>query len=198
MKIRWNSRLASHLAVVIIVITLLLLGWRMSPNVTWFPDLETEPLFEPEELPSLRDVIDQPEEENRTKPVPAAPQEEKPDAPSEPVQATEAEAPQPEVTPAPPQPQPRDLEAERLYESWSRARQLLRQRDLAGAEQAYLELTNRWPKHPDLVGELGNVYVLLGEKNSAQTAFRRAQKLLEPMGPSLQLEAVTRWLERHR
>ena len=62
----------------------------------------------------------------------------------------------------------------------------------------YLELTNRWPKHPDLVGELGNVYVLLGEKNSARTAFRRSQKLLEPMGPSLQLEAVTRWLERHR
>ncbi|MCY3852550.1 MAG: hypothetical protein OXG03_03100 [Gammaproteobacteria bacterium] len=198
MKLRWNSRLASHLAVVVIVITLLLLGWRMSPNVAWFPDLETEPLFEPDELPSLRDVIDQPEEESRVKPVPAAPQEEKPDVPSEPVQAAEAEALQPEVTPTPPQPQLRDLEAERLYESWSRARQLLRQRDLAGAEQAYLELTNRWPKHPDLVGELGNVYVLLGEKNSARTAFRRAQKLLEPMGPSLQLEAVTRWLERHR
>ena len=198
MKIRWNSRLASHLAVVIIVITLLLLGWRMSPDVTWFPDLETEPLFEPEELPSLRDVIDQPEEESGVKPAPAAPQEEEPDVPFEPVQAAEAEAPQSEVTPVPVQPQPRDLEAERLYESWSRARQLLRQRDLAGAEQAYLELTNRWPKHPDLVGELGNVYVLLGEKNSARTAFRRAQKLLEPMGPSLQLEAVTRWLERHR
>lgn len=198
MKFGWNSRLASHLAVVIIVITLLLLGWRMSPNVTWFPDLETEPLFEPEELPSLRDVIDQPEEESGVKPVPAAPREEEPDVPSEPAQAAEAEAPQPEAAPEPPQPQPRDLEAERLYESWSRARQLLRQRDLAGAEQAYLELTNRWPKHPDLVGELGNVYVLLGEKNSARTAFRRAQKLLEPTGPSLQREAVTRWLERHR
>lgn len=198
MKFRWNSRLASHLAAVIIVITLLLLGWRMSPNVTWFPDLETEPLFEPEELPSLRDVIDQPEEESGIKPVPAAPQEEEPDVPSEPVQAAEAEAPQPEVAPESPQPQLRDLESERLYESWSRARQLLRQRDLAGAEQAYLELTNRWPKHPDLVGELGNVYILLGEKNSARTAFRRAKKLLEPMGPSLQLEAVTRWLERHR
>lgn len=198
MKFRWNSRLASHLTAVIIVITLLLLGWRMSPNVTWFPNLETEPLFESEQLPSLRDVIDQPEEESGIKPVPASPQEEEPDAPSEPMQEAEAEIPSPEVAPTPPQPQPRDLEAERLYESWSRARQLLRQRDLAGAEQAYLELTNRWPKHPDLVGELGNVYVLLGEKNSARTAFRRAQKLLESMGPSLQLEAVTRWLERHR
>lgn len=198
MKFRWNSRLASHLAVVVIVVTLLLLGWRMSPNVAWFPDLETEPLFEPEQLPSLRGVIDQPEEESGVKPVPAAPEEEEPDVPSEPVPAAEAEAPLPEVAPEPPRPQPRDLEAERLYESWSRARQLLRQRDLAGAEQAYLELTNRWPKHPDLVGELGNVYVLLGEKNSARTAFRRAQKLLEPMGPSLQREAVTRWLEHHR
>lgn len=198
MKFRWNSRLASHLAAVVIVLTLLLLGWRMSPNVTWFPDLETEPLFEPEELPSLRDVIDPPEEESGVKPVPAAPQEEKPQAPPEPAPAAEAEASRPEGVSAPPRPQLRDREAERLYESWSRARQLLRQRDLAGAEQAYLELTDRWPKHPDLVGELGNVYALLGEKNSARTAFRRAQKLLEPMGPSLQLEAVTRWLERHR
>lgn len=198
MKFRWNSRLASHLAVVIIVITLLLLGWRMSPNVAWFPNLETEPLFESDQLPSLRDVIDQPEGDSGVKPVLAAPQEEEPDVSSESVQAAEAEAPQPEVTPTPPQPQLRDLEAEKLYESWSRARQLLRQRDLAGAEQAYLELTNRWPRHPDLVGELGNVYILLGEKNSARTAFGRAQKLLEPMGPSLQLEAVTRWLERHR
>lgn len=198
MKFRWNSRLASHLAIVIIVITLLLLGWRMSPNVAWFPNLETEPLFEPEQLPSLRGAIDRPEEESEVKPAPASPQEEEPEVPPEPVQAAEAEAPQPEVVPTPPQPQLRDLEAERLYESWSRARQLLRQRDLAGAEQAYLELTSRWPKHPDLVGELGNVYVLLGEKNAARIAFQRTQKLLEPMGPSLQLEAVTRWLERHR
>ena len=187
MKFRWNSRLASHLAVIIIVITLLFLGWRMAPNVSWFPSLETEPLFESDELPSLRDVINPPEAEDPAKPAPASPGE----GPSE------AAAPRPQAAPARPEPKPRDLEAEALYQSWTRARQLLRQRDLAGAEQAYLALTNRWPKHPDLAGELGNVYVLLGEKSSARIAFRRAQKLLQPMGPSLQLEAVTRWLERH-
>lgn len=190
MKFRWNSRLASHLAVVVIVITLLFLGWRMSPDVTWFPDLETEPLFNPDQLPSLRDVIDQPETEDPVKPVPVSPGKESPGAATEPAQVPEPAASQPE-------PKQRDLEAEELYELWTRARQLLRQRDLDGAERAYLDLTNRWPKHPDLVGELGNVYVLLGEKSSARIAFRRAQKLLEPMGPSLQLEAVTRWLGRY-
>ena len=197
MKFRWNSRLASHLAVIIIVITLLFLGWRMSPNVTWFPNLETEPLFEPDQLPSLRDVIDQPEAENPAQPAPVSSEKEPPEAASEPAQASEPTASQPKAASAQPQPKPRDLEAEALYESWTRARQLLRQRDLAGAEQAYLDLTNRWPKHPDLVGELGNVYVLLGEKSSARSAFRRTRRLLEPMGPSLQLEAVTRWLEHH-
>ena len=151
MKFRWNSRLASHLAAVIIVITLLLLGWRMSPNVTWFPDLETEPLFEPEELPSLRDVIDQPEEESGVKPVPAAPQEEEPDVPSAPVEAASAEAPQPEVVPEPPQPQPRDLEAERLYESWSRARQRLH---TAGGEEFG---SDRVPASPETAGADGSV-----------------------------------------
>ena len=197
MKLRWNSRLASHLAVVIIVVTLLFLGWRMSPDITWLPNLETEPLFEADELPSLRDVIDQPEAEDPVKPAPVSPEEKLPEAAAEPAQVQEPATPQPEAAPTQPEPKPRDLEAETLYQSWTRARQLLRQRDLAGAEQAYLDLTNRWPKHPDLVGELGNVYILLGEKSSARIAFRRAQKLLQPMGPSLQLEAVTRWLERH-
>ena len=186
MKFRWNSRLASHLAAVVIVITLLLLAWRMSPDISWLPDLETQPLFDSDQLPSLLDVIDQPEEESRE----TAPREEEPDASAEPAPESQAARPQ-EIAP------PRDLEAERLYESWSRARQLLRQRDLAGAEQAYLELTSRWPGHPDLAGELGNVYVLLQEEAPARAAFSRARKLLEPMGPSLQLEAVTRWLERH-
>ena len=197
MRFRWNSRLASHLAVAIIVIMLLLLGWRMSPNVTWFPNLKTEPLFEPDQLPSLRDAIDQPEVEDSAKPVPVPPEKEQPEAAlaQEPAPAA---PPQPQAAATQPQLKPRDLEAEMLYESWTRARQLLRQRDLDGAERAYLDLMNRWPEHPDLAGELGNVYVLLGEKSSARIAFKRAQKLLEPMGPSLQLEAVTRWLERHK
>ena len=191
MKIRWNSRFASHLVAATLVIMLLLLGWRMSPNVAWFPSVDTEPLFEPEELPSLRGVISQPDAEESAKTL-SSPLEVEP-----PVVAPE---PAPVVGPvAPPQiqPEPRDLEAERLYESWARARQLLRQRDLDGAEQAYRDLTRRWPKHPDLAGELGNVYVLLGERKSAQVVFSRAQELLRPMGPSMQLEAVTRWLERH-
>lgn len=198
MKFRWNSRLASHLVVAVIVATLLLLGWRMSPNVAWFPDLETEPLFEPDQLPSLRNVIDRPQAEDPAEPAPVLSEEEPPEPAAEPAQARQPAASRPEAASAPPpQPKPRDLEAEKLYELWTRARQLLRQRDLDGAERAYLDLTNRWTKHPDLYGELGNVYVLLGEKSSARIAFRRARKLLEPMGPSLQLEAVTRWLERH-
>ena len=194
MKIRWNSRLASNLAVVLILITSLFLWWRMSPSITWFPNLETEPLFESDQLPSLQDVIDQPEAANPAESLPFSPEKESPEAMPEPKQASKPEM---ESAPARSRPNPRDLEAEALYESWARARQLLRQRDLAGAERAYLELTNRWPKHPDLAGELGNVYILLGEKHAAQTSFRRAQSLLRPMGPSLQLDAVTRWLERH-
>ena len=190
MKFRWNSRLASHLAVVIIAVTLLFLGWRMSPDVTWLPNLETEPMFEPDQLPPLRDVIGQPDAEDPAELAPGFPDEESSEVAAKPAQAPEPMASQPP-------PRPRDLEAEKLYESWTRARQLLRQRDLDGAERAYLDLTDRWPKHPDLFGELGNVYVLLGEKGSAQSAFRRARKLLEPMGPSPQLGAVTRWLERH-
>ncbi len=196
MRFRWNSRLASHLAAVIIVITLLLLGWRMSPDVTGLPNLEMEPLFEPGQLPSLRGVINPPEGPGGEEAVPASSEKGEPAIPQAP--AGETETAPPKVDPAPPPAPQSDLEAEQLYESWSRARQLLRQRDLAGAEQAYLELANRWPKHPDLAGELGNVYVLLGEKDSARAAFRRAQRLLEPLGPSLPLEAVTRWLERHR
>ena len=196
MKSRWNSRLASHLAVAIIVITLLFLGWRMSPDVAWFPNLETEPLFEADELPPLRDVIDRLEVEDPAKPVRVSPEEERSEAAAGSAQTREPAILLWEI-PVQPPPMPRDLEEEVLYQSWTRARQLLRQRDLAGAEQAYLDLAKRWPKHPDVVGELGNVYVLLGEKSSARIAFGRARKLLQPMGPSLQLKAVTRWLERH-
>ena len=191
MKIRWNSRFASHLVAATLVIMLLLLGWRMSPNVAWFPSVDTEPLFEPEELPSLRGVISPPDAEEPAKTLSSPFEVEPPAVASEPAPVIgPVELPQI-------QPEPRDLEAERLYESWIRARQLLRQRDLDGAEQAYRDLTRRWPKHPDLAGELGNVYVVLGERKSAQIVFSRAQELLRPMGPSLQLEAVTRWLERH-
>ena len=196
MKFRWDSRLASHLAVGFIVLMLLLLGWRMSPDVAWFPNLETEPLFEASELPSLRGVIDSSEAEDSAKPFVVSSGEQPPATAARPAPVQESAPSQPETTPAQTEPELRDLEAETLYQSWARARQLLRQRDLAGAEQAYLDLTKRWPRHPDLAGELGNVYVLLGEKNSARIAFRRAQKLLQPMGPSLQLEAVTHWLER--
>ncbi len=189
MRIRWSSRVASHLLVVAIVATLLFLGWRMSPDASWVPGLKTEPLFEADQLPSLRGVINQPEVEvtEPVKPV-SGPEESRKEADSGP-----APAPTPERVQAP----ARDHEAEALYESWSRARKLLRQRDLAGAERAYRDLTERWPKHPDLLGELGNVYVLLGEKEAARVAFRRAQGLLRPMGSSPQLDAVTRWLERY-
>ena len=96
---------------------------------------------------------------------------------------------------------PRETVSSALDKSWpvdlkdeARARRLLRQRDLAGAERAYRALTRRWPGHPDLHGELGNVYVFLDRRAEARAAFERARGLLRPLGPSLPLRAVERWL----
>ena len=205
MRFHWNSRFASHLLAAVLVIMLLLLGWRISPGNAWAPSVETAPMFE-EDLPPLEDVLSAPEPNEPVallggalEPEPSAPAVPGPEPlpentlgePALAMQQTQAlpERAQRESG--------RDMEAEWLYADWARARQLLRQRDLAGAELAYQDLARRWQNHPDLAGELGNVYLLLGEEGSARAAFQRAKELLEPMGPSFRLRAVTRWLNSH-
>ena len=193
MNLRKNSRLASHLSAVLIVAMLLLLGWRISLNEDWLPSLGTEPLFEKEQVPSLHGVINQPNEEK----VPGISLPSSAEKNVEVVPKVSQAKESASLSESLPRSAPRDTEAESLYESWVRARQLLRQRDLVGAERVYLDLVNRWPRHPDLAGELGNVYVLMGEMDSAKAAFSQAQRLLQPMGPSLQLESVSRWLRHY-
>ena len=203
MTLRSNTRTFSHVAIVALIALLLWLGWRLDYDLGWMFETQTEPMFAPEDLPPL--VASS--EEAQEAPVAAEPDSEEPlsEPPeSEPAPFAESASaslaePAPASAPEPassPQAEA-DPEVAALFEAWARARQLLRQRDLAGAEVAYLGLTERWPRHPDLIGELGNVYGLLGELEPARAAFQKARVLLEPMGPSLQLKSVTRWLEQN-
>ena len=200
MTLRSNTRTFSHVAIVALIALLLWLGWRLDYDLGWMFETQTEPMFAPEDLPPL---VASSEEAQEAAPVAAEPDSEEPlSEPPESEPAPFAESASASLTePAPesassPQAEA-DPEVAALFEAWARARQLLRQRDLAGAEVAYLGLTERWPRHPDLIGELGNVYVLLGEPEPARAAFQKARVLLEPMGPSLQLKSVTRWLEQN-
>lgn len=188
MALRSKTRTISHLAIVALIVLLGWLAWRLDYGLGWLAGPQTEPMFAPEDLP----------------PLVASEEMQEPVAEEEPEAVAEAEAPEavpsgPEAVAAPEPPAAEHApEIEALFKAWGRARHLLRQRDLAGAEVAYLELTEHWPRHPDLIGELGNVYVLLGEQAAARAAFERARALLEPMGPSLPLQSVTRWLEQNR
>lgn len=193
MALRSKTRTISHLAIVALIVLLGWLAWRLDYGLEWLAGPQPEPMFAPEDLPPL--VAS--EEMQELEATEEAQDPEAIEEAQEPETVVEAEAEAPEVPPEPAAAE-HALEVEALFEAWGRARHLLRQRDLAGAEVAYLELAERWPKHPDLIGELGNVYVLLGEQASARAAFERARELLEPMGPSLPLQSVTRWLEQNR
>ena len=166
---RLSARLVSNLLLLALAAGVGALLLRVDPGADGLPGLRTEPMFEADELPPLRGTW---REEA------AAP----PAADAVPPAAGETPAAAPAAG------------AAALYADWARARRLLRQRDLAGAERAYRALVRRWPGHPDLVGELGNVYVFLGRRAEARAAFGRARDLLRPLGPSLPLRAVERWL----
>lgn len=170
---RRGARLVSHLLLLALALAVGALLLRVEPGADGLPGLRTEPMFEADELPPLRGSWRAGEA--------AAPAEPAPPPPARP-----AAAPAPPALPA--------ADAAALYADWARARRLLRQRDLAGAERAYRALTRRWPGHPDLHGELGNVYVFLDRRAEARAAFERARGLLRPLGPSLPLRAVERWL----
>ncbi len=202
-----KSRWASHLLILTTVVLVFVLAWRLTPDMRWWPSLHTEPLFtsEQEAVPEPEELADDvPQEETPAEPEPEEapltdeemPLDENPDAA---VQETEpVMSPEPDPEPIPDTPQPsaapqQDLDV--LFADWGQARRLLRLRDLAGAEAAYLVLQQRWPDHPDLSGELGNVYVLMGEQTLARAAFLQARQQLQPLGPSLQLRAVETWLQ---
>lgn len=166
---RLSARLVSNLLLLALAAGVGALLLRVDPGADGLPGLRTEPMFEADELPPLRGTWREAAEA-----PPAA--DAVPPASGE----TPAAAPAAGVA--------------ALYADWARARRLLRQRDMAGAERAYRALVRRWPGHPDLVGELGNVYVFLGRRAEARAAFGRARELLRPLGPSLPLRAVERWL----
>ena len=168
---RLSARLVSNLLLLALAVAVGALLLRVDPGADGLPGLRTEPMFEADELPPLRGTW----REEAEAEAPAA-------ADAAPPAAGEAPAAAPAAG------------TEALYADWARARRLLRQRDLAGAERAYRALVRRWPGHPDLVGELGNVYVFLGRRAEARAAFGRARELLRPLGPSLPLRAVERWL----
>ena len=171
---RLSARLVSNLLLLALAAGVGVLLLRVDPGADGLPGLRPEPMFEEEELPPLRGTW---REEAEAPPAAAAAPPAAGTAPS----AVETPAAAPAV-------------ADALYADWARARRLLRQRDFAGAEQAYQALVRRWPGHPDLHGELGNVYVFLGRRAEAREAFGRARELLRPLGPSLPLRAVERWL----
>lgn len=171
---RLSARLVSNLLLLALAVGVGVLLLRVDPGADGLPGLRSEPMFEEEELPPLRGTW---REEAEVPPVAEAPAAAK----LAPLATEETPAAAPAATDA-------------LYADWARARLLLRQRDFAGAEQAYRALVRRWPGHPDLHGELGNVYVFLGRRAEAREAFGRARELLRPLGPSLPLRAVERWL----
>ena len=171
---RRSARLISNLLLLALAAGVAVLLLRVDPGADGLPGLRAGPMFEEAELPPLRGTWRE---------APAAPPAAariEPPAAEMPAGAAPAAAPAAAV--------------EALYADWARARRLLRQRDLAGAERAYLALARRWPGHPDLHGELGNVYVFLDRRAEARAAFGRARELLRPLGPSLPLRAVERWL----
>ena len=170
---RRGARLVSHLLLLALALAVGALLLRVDPGADGLPGLRTEPMFGADELPPLRGSWREGEAAAPAEPAP-------PPAIQQP-----AAAPALSAAPA--------VDAA-LYADWARARRLLRQRDLAGAERAYRALTRRWPGHPDLHGELGNVYVFLDRRAEARAAFERARGLLRPLGPSLPLRAVERWL----
>ena len=208
-----KSRWTSHLLILALVVLGLVLGWRLSPDLPWWPSLQTQPLFEQEQdiaAPVEKESADEaPQDEMSIAPEPEeVPLEEsiRPVIQERAVmQAQEAEqemetvelpdAAPPPAAPTPPLALPQDVDT--LFEDWRYARRLLRQRDLAGAEAAYLALRQRWPDHPDLSGELGNVYVLMGETALARDVFEQTHQQLQVLGPSVQLRAVEAWLNQN-
>ena len=179
---RLSARLVSNLLLLALAVGVGVLLLRVDPGADGLPGLRPEPMFGEEELPPLRGTW---REEAEALPAGA---EASPAAAEAPPAAGIA----PSVAGTPAAAPPAVTEA--LYADWARARRLLRQRDFAGAEQAYRALVRRWPGHPDLHGELGNVYVFLDRRAAAREAFGRARELLRPLGPSLPLRAVERWL----
>ena len=172
---RLSARLVSNLLLLALAVGVGVLLLRVDPGADGLPGLRPEPMFGEEELPPLRGTW-----------------REEAEAPPAVAEAPPAAGIAPSVAESPAAAPPAVTEA--LYADWARARRLLRQRDFAGAEQAYRALVRRWPGHPDLHGELGNVYVFLDRRAAAREAFGRARELLRPLGPSLPLRAVERWL----
>ena len=181
MKIK--AHWVSHLVVLVLLLLGTVLLLRLQPAMSWWPSPDITPVFAPDDLPTL----------SLSEAVPAAP------VPAPIVRSAASPDPvtlKPKQTPPSPTPTMTDAEVEaKLFVSWFQARQLLRQRDLVAAQAAYLELVEDWPEHPDLVGELGNVYVLMGRETEAQVTFQHARDLLMPLGPSVQLRAVASWLK---
>jgi hypothetical protein len=64
------------------------------------------------------------------------------------------------------------------------ARNYFWRRDLRGALQAYQNLARAWPAQADVWGELGNLYLRIGNRPAAAEAYYRAMTILLDQGES--------------
>ena len=91
-------------------------------------------------------------------------------------------APAPAAAPAPmaaPAPAAAPAQAADLRQGWMQARRAYAMGDLAGAVAAYEALVFQFPAEADVMGELGNLYMLQGRQADAANAFYEAgQRLL--------------------
>ncbi len=74
------------------------------------------------------------------------------------------------------------LNERRLRELWRNARRALWYGQHAQAERYYLALLEYLPQDPDVVGELGNFYTLLGDYDRAGQAYAEAVRRLVRQG----------------
>lgn len=93
-------------------------------------------------------------------------------------------------------PRPAPAAAANLRDGWMQARQAYATGDLNRAAQAYQALAAQYPAEADIMGELGNVYMIQGRNAEAADAFYEAgMRLLKGQNP-MRAQAVLPALNR--
>jgi hypothetical protein len=76
----------------------------------------------------------------------------------------------------------------------AQARETFWHRDMPGALQAYRSLVEAFPEQPDGWGELGNLYLTLGQRSVAADAYYHAVSLLIDEGETVRARHLLRML----